>query len=168
MVVGVVAIGLWELWRGRDGARVRLRAALPLAAPCAVYVAWVAVLRVRLGVWPVGSSETRLTLSGIGLLDTVQRAPSAGVVLGVLAAVALCAAACVVARRDPLTWIAGGFLLFATTFSREVWVHAGFTRTLIPLFAGAAIAVLGARRGRRRDDQPVEPQREPVAVGSTR
>ena len=44
--------------------------------------------------------------------------------------------------------------LFATTFSREVWVHAGFTRALLPLYAfGGIVTVAALHRRRVRGDE---------------
>src|SRR5262249_9126099 len=81
-------------------------------------------------------------------------APSAGLTVGVVAAVVICTTAIAWARRDPLTWITIGFGLFATTFSQEVWTHAGFARTLIPLYAMGFIATLGGMHARRAKHAP--------------
>ena len=62
-------------------------------------------LAVRLGSWPTGSSESRLTMPGFGLLDSIANRLSPGLVLGALAALALCVASVALARRDPLSWI---------------------------------------------------------------
>ena len=112
------------------------------------------MLRVRLGAWPTGSSETRLTLPGIGLLDSIAHQPSAGLVLGALLAIGLCVATFTLDRRDPLTWIVIAYGLFATTFSREVWVHAGFTRALLPLYAFGGIVTIAALHRRRIATRP--------------
>jgi hypothetical protein len=144
IVVGIVALGAWELWSHRGDGRAARRRALPLAVPCATYFAWIGFLRVRLGTWPSTSSHARLTAPGVGLLDALALAHPRGLVVGVLVAIGLCVAAVLLAPRDPLTWIAIGFAAFATTFNSKVWLGDGFTRTLIPLYACAATAFLGA------------------------
>lgn len=149
MLVGVAGLALWQLAHTGGALAARVRRVLPLAVPFLVMAAWDVVLRVRLGTWPTGSSETRLTLPGVGLLDSVTRQPSAGLALGVLAAAALCVAAVVLARADVLTWVVVAYGLFALTFSREVWVHAGFTRALLPLYAFGAVVVIAAVHARR-------------------
>ena len=130
------------------------------------------MIRLRLDAWPTGSSETRLTLPGIGLLDSLTHQPSLGLALGVALAIGLCLASFVLARRDALTWIVIAYGLFATTFSREVWVHAGFTRALLPLYVFGAIAIVGALHQRLQADRTAPVQQVPEATmaesGSTR
>jgi hypothetical protein len=149
MIVGVAALALWELAHVDGPFVTRFRRLLPFAIPVAVLAAWDTVLRLRLGAWPTGSSETRLTLPGVGILDSISRQPSPGLVLGALVAIGLCVTAFMLARRDPLTWIVIAYGIFATTFSREVWVHAGFTRALLPLYVFGAIVTIAELHRRR-------------------
>ncbi len=149
MIVGVAAFALWEFAHVDGPFRVRFRRVLPFTVPVLALAAWDTVLRVRLGAWPTGSSETRLTLPGIGLLDSIAHQPSAGLVLGALLAIGLCVATFTLDRHDPLTWIVIAYGLFATTFSREVWVHAGFTRALLPLYAFGGIVTVATLHRRR-------------------
>jgi hypothetical protein len=151
MLVGVAALALWELVHVDGSFATRIRRVLPFAVPVAALALWDTVIRLRLDAWPTGSSETRLTLPGIGLLDSLTHQPSLGLALGVALAIGLCLSSLVLAPRDALTWIVIAYGLFATTFSREVWVHAGFTRALLPLYVFGAIATIGARHR-----QPVE------------
>ena len=150
MLVGVAALALWEIVEHGGALAARIRRAAPFTLPIAAIATWDVFLRVRLGSWPTGSSETRLTLPGVGLLDSIADRPSPGLALGVLAAVALVIASVVLARHDPLTWISVAYAGFATTFSQEVWVHAGFTRALLPLYVLGSVAFLGAIAQRRR------------------
>ena len=122
------------------------------------------VLRVRLGTWPAGSPHARLTAPGAGLLDALGPSSPRGLVVGVLLAIGLCAAAAIVAPRDPLTWIAIGFAAFATTFNSRVWLGDGFTRTLIPLYAGAAAACLGALHRRHDSNASILRRRSPATM----
>jgi hypothetical protein len=163
MILGVGAYALW-LFAHVDGSfAMRLRRVLPFAVPVAALATWDAVLRLRLGAWPTGTSETRLTLPGVGLVDSLSHQPSPGLVLGALVAIALCVTAFTLARRDPLTWIVLAYGAFATTFSREVWVHAGFTRALLPLYVFGAIVTIAELHRRRVMDQQTT-----VESGSTR
>jgi hypothetical protein len=165
MIIGVAAFALWQLAHVDGSFVVRVRRVLPFAIPAAALAMWDGMLRVHLGAWPTGTSETRLTLPGAGLLDSFAHQPSAGLVLGAAVAVALCVTSVALARRDPLTWIVIAYGLFATTFSREVWVHAGFTRALLPLYVFGAIVTIAALRVRRAQHAP---DATAVDAGSTR
>jgi hypothetical protein len=149
MLVGVAALALWELVHTHDGWPPRVRATFPFAWPFAAYAAWATLLRVRLGSWPTGRADTRLAPFGSGLLASVRGTVPTGLAVGVLVGAALCASAVVLARHDRLTWITLAFAVFATTFSREVWLHAGFSRSLIPLYVCGTIATVGGWRARR-------------------
>jgi hypothetical protein len=155
MLVGVAALALWQLAAAHGAFVARVRRALPLAIPFAAVAAWDVVLRLRLHAWPTGSSESRLTLPGLGVLDSVAHQPSAGLALGVLLALGLCIASVVLARRDPLTWVVVAYGVFALTFSREVWVHAGFTRALLPLYVFGAVVVAATVHEQRRTPSSV-------------
>jgi hypothetical protein len=156
MLVGVAALALWDFWRASGSWRARVRQALPYAFPFVTYAAWCAVLRLRLGSWPTGRSDSRLTLPFVGLFDSLRGSVSAGLTVGVIVGVGLCVSCLLLARRDRLTWIVLAFAAFATTFSREVWVHAGFSRSLVPLYAFGTIATVGGFRRRRREAIPAD------------
>lgn len=64
-------------------------------------------------------------------------------------AVYLCAGALVLARDDIGTWIAVGFLAFATLLGQAVWEGGGLVRSILPLYAFAFAAVLGGLRAGR-------------------
>ena len=149
MIVGIAAFALWQFAHADGPFTTRFRRVFPFAIPIAALAAWDSVLRLRLGVWPTGSSETRLTLPGVGLVDSLQHQASLGLALGALLAIGLCVAAFVLARQDPLTWIVIAYGIFATTFAREVWVHAGFTRALLPLYVFGSIVTIAALHRRR-------------------
>ncbi len=78
MIIGVAAFALWQLAHVDGSFVTRFRRVLPFAIPPAALAAWDVLLRARLGAWPTGSSETRLTLPGVGLLDSIAHQPSAG------------------------------------------------------------------------------------------
>jgi hypothetical protein len=161
MLVGVGALALWELGHVYGGVRARTRAVAPFALPFLTYMAWAAILRARLGSWPTGRSEGRLELPFIGLLQSIGSKGSSGLAVGVLVAIALCISSLALASRDRLTWIALAFAAFATTFSQEVWIHAGYSRSLVPLYVFGTIATVGGYRVRatvRARQQPISHQ----------
>lgn len=145
MLFGVAALALWELWEHRHHLRAGMRRTALLAIPFAVYAAWIVVVRLRLGNWPFNRSGDRLGLPGAGLVDGLGRADSPStIVFWAVVAVALVAAAVVVARHDPLTWIATTFLALGAVLGPDVWItNAGYQRTLVPLYLCGAIAVIG-------------------------
>lgn len=147
MLVGVAALGVWQLAHAAGAMSDRLRRALPFAWPFAAVIAWDVVLRVRLGAWPTGGgSESRLAMPGVGLVESLAHDLSPGLLLGVLLAVVLVGFAVTRAPHDPLTWVSAAYAIFAVTFSEEVWTHAGFTRALLPMYVCSVVAVLGALR----------------------
>lgn len=146
MLVGVAALVAWELAHRAGPIAGRVRVLLPLMSPFAAVAAWDGFLRLRLGTWPTGGgSEARLSAPGLGLVDSLFAGVSPGLVLGVSLGVLLCGLALWRAPHDVLTWISVAYALFASTFSQEVWTHAGFTRALLPLYTCAFVAVVGAR-----------------------
>jgi len=150
MLVGVVGVATWELVQHRGQPGMLARAA-PLAVPFASYAAWTFVLRLRTGAFPTEAAGNRAGVPGAGILTALRTSPEAGViVIGSALAVALCIACWVLARRDPLTWIATAYLVFAPTMAPVVWgEHAGFSRVLLPLYGFALIAVAGGLAARR-------------------
>jgi hypothetical protein len=164
MLIGVAAVALWQLAAAGGGFANRVRRALPLAVPVGAVAVWDVVIRLRLGAWPTGSSESRLTLPGIGLLDSFVHQPAAGLAVGVLVAGGLGVTTLLLRRHDPLTWVTGGYGVFALTFSREVWVHAGFTRALLPLYVLGTVVVVAAVHA-RGDERSQTTVGELVAAG---
>ena len=150
MLVGVLGLVAWELVE-RSGLRGRLSRVAPLAWPFGFYAGWALLLRLRTGAWPTAAAGHRTGLPGTGLLSALRTSPEVGViVVGTGLAVALCVAAWVLARQDPLTWIATAFLVFAPTMASVVWgAHAGFTRVLLPLYGFGLIAVASGLTARR-------------------
>jgi hypothetical protein len=97
----------------------------------------------------------RAGFAGSGLLEALRTSPERGIIVaGVAFALVLCVSAWLLARHDPLTWIATAYLMFSTTMAPVVWgTNAGFTRVLVPLYGFGIIAVAGgiaARRARER------------------
>jgi hypothetical protein len=151
MLVGVVGLAVWELAQFRAQPRRPSRAAL-LMVPCAYYAAWALILRLRTGAFPTEAGGARTGVPGAGIATALRTSSSADIiVIGCVLAVALCIAGWVLARRDPLTWIATAYLAFAPTMAPVVWeVHAAFSRVLFPLYAFAVIAAAGGLAARRR------------------
>jgi hypothetical protein len=151
MLVGVVALAAWELVERRRAVARAVRELAPLALPFAAYGAWVGLLRVRVGAVPSDAAGGRVAALGSGFVHALAD-PSARSMLVLAAAltVTVVGAALVVARRDVVTWVVVGYLLFASTFSTIVWTgHFGFTRVLLPLFGFGLVAVAGGYAGRR-------------------
>jgi hypothetical protein len=150
MLVAVAALACWELVHRFGSIRSRLLRIAPLAIPAVVYVAWIAILRLRLGNLPFDRSQNRLSLPGAGLLAGLEGTDRPGPILvWVAVGIVLCAAAIGWARHDVLAWIAVSFCLFGATLGSDVWVtNAGYQRALVPLYVCAAIALVGAVRSR--------------------
>ena len=155
LVVALPALALWDLFATPAPRTAPRRRTFALAVPVAVYAAWAVVVRLRLGSWPSGKSDGRLAYFGTGLFRGLVDHPSVGLVLGVAAAAGLCILAVIYARHDALTWIALAFAAFASTFGTEVWLHAGFVRTLLPLYVFSAVALAGAFTARAHDEPVV-------------
>jgi hypothetical protein len=152
VLVGVAALALWTLARAGPSLRSKLRSVLPLVTPFVVYLGWVVVVTVRVGASPLGRSQGRLGVPGVGLVQSLERSASAAEIAGwFVVAVGICAAAMVLRRSDVLTWVAAALLGFGLLLGPSVWLtNAGYTRTLLPLFVLGAIPVLGAVQDRIR------------------
>ena len=117
MLIGVAAFAFWQFAHVDGSFVTRFRRVLPFAVPVVALADVGRRAPRRLGAWPTGSSETRLTLPGVGLVDSIAHQPSAGLVLGASSRSCSSRSRHRVARRDPLTWIVLTYGLFATTFS---------------------------------------------------
>jgi hypothetical protein len=134
-----------------DRARALVRVVAPLAVPFIAFGAWVLVIRVRLGAWPTDGSHGRIGRPLAGLLDAARTWSSPAEFVWVGIAVVLVAVAVVRARHDHLTWIAAAYAAFALILGPDVWAQwKDFTRTLLPLYAFAAVAIVGAVAHRAR------------------
>jgi len=152
MLVCVGALAVWELLHAGSSWRTRVRTVLPLGAPFGVYAAWIAIVAARVGASPLGRSQGRLGLPGVGLVQSLARSPNPAEIAGwFLVGVLLCGVAVLVRRSDVLTWIAVAFLGFGLLLGPSVWLtNAGYTRTLLPLYLLGGIPVLGAAAAWRR------------------
>ena len=133
----------------------RWRRAVGVALSAAPYVLWVLFLRVRIGAWPEGSVEGRLSLVPFGgLIDAsgawkVSEYGFAALILG-LAVLAL-----VVGRTSGLRPVIAANLVLAATLGAPVWNRfPDFVRVLLPLGVLALLAVIPAVV--RRQPAPVD------------
>jgi hypothetical protein len=119
----------------------RLRGATPLLVPPAVYLAWVMVVRARVGAWP-SSGGDQLTAPFAGLVGVVG---SWGPMEW--ASLAITIAATWSAWRwgtAPIRWIVGVHVAFASCMSELVWADWwAFGRLTLPLVL-VGVAVLPA------------------------
>lgn len=145
MLFGVAALAAWEIWERRDDLRGAMRRVAVLVLPFLVYAAWIAVVRLRLGNWPFNRSNDRLGVPGAGFLDGLRRVDTPSTLLcWAVVGIGLVVTAVLLARRDPLTWIAGAFLALGAVLGPDVWItNAGYQRTLVPLFLCGATAAVG-------------------------
>jgi hypothetical protein len=132
--------------------RSRWRDAVALALTAVPYVAWVGVLRLRIGVWPGGSVDGRLSPLPFGGLVDVAGAWGPSDLLA--AVVVLVPAIAVLARRGPgagrgqVAWAAliVGHLALAAVLGAPVWTrHADFDRVLLPLTVISFLALMPSR-----------------------
>ncbi len=167
IVPAVLAIEvLARAWHAHAGAPGRIRTSardassrlLPLGVPFAAFGAWVLVIRIRLDAWPTDGSHGRIGRPFAGLFDAARHWSSPAELVWLGLAVVIVAFAFATARRDRLTWIAGAYAAFAVILGPDVWARwQDFSRTLLPLYAFAAVATLGAIASRARADAPVAP-----------
>ena len=142
-----------------------------MAWPFAIYAGWSLILLARLGYLPTDAAGTRAGAPGAGLieaLDTTESRLQLGmwVVLGLT----MCCIGIAFVRRDVLTWIVTGYVIFASTLAPVVWAtRAGFTRALLPLYGfGLIVTVAGIQRvrARARDDVVTRRDYEMPRIGA--
>ena len=166
LLVGVVMLGVWEVLQSRRRYDHTVRSAAPLLVPVGAYALWILALKIRVGSFPFDRSQGRLGLPGVGFVQSLERsAAPADLLTWVAAAALLCAAALAVAHQDVLAWITAGYLVFASTLGESVWLtNSGYTRTLLPLYAFGAVALIGGLRTRRTIDPSAESGPSTVAA----
>jgi hypothetical protein len=157
---------LVALLRRQSSVRTSLRLLALLALPASSYVAWLLVVRARLGVWPSDSPNGALGMPGVGLVSAardVWSGPAAP--LGLVLTLGLLAAG--VARRPPAvaTVLVGASLVASLFFGEAVWARWGdFTRVLLPASVVALVALLP--RSRATGDEGVLSARRGVPAGT--
>lgn len=123
----------------------RWRRALGAALAAVPYVAWVLVLQVRIGAWPQGSVDGRLSVLPFGgMVDALDRWAAAeyGFALLVLG---LAVAALVLGRRSGLRALIAVQLVLAATMGQAVWNRfPDFGRVLLPLGVLSLLALVPA------------------------
>ena len=147
-LVAVAAIGVVEVMRRPRLQPVQLgswlRRVAPPAAPFAVYLAWITLLRVRLGVWPISARGGRLSRVPFGGLVHAMsafgnpRSTWFWLVAGVLLVVFT-----FVRRADPLRAVVLAYALFGAVLGTVVWHRwQDFGRPLLPLYAFGLLIVM--------------------------
>jgi hypothetical protein len=132
----------------------RWAAAWMASAAATPYVAWVLLLRVRIGAWPSGSVDGRLSV--VPFRGLVQAASGWGAADAAVAALVLVPAilAVVAGERGPLRAVVVAHVALAATLGQPVWNRwPDFSRVLLPLSTVAIVLVVDAavraRRGAR-------------------
>ncbi len=128
----------------------RWRLTLTLSATALPYVAWVLVLRARIGAWPVGSVPGRL--APLPFVGMVRGLTTAGSVEAVFAIVTLgvAVAALVIGREPILRLLIVTNLAFASMMGTAVWHRFdGFGRVLLPMTVFSLLSLVPALAARR-------------------
>lgn len=122
----------------------RRRQAALLVIPLATWIAWVAVLWVRIGALPTGPGQGVLTFPFVGVVEGLSNSIAGGGAFYAVLFSALILTSVALAPRDPLSWVALAYLGFATLMGPMVWASwEYFGRILLPGGAFALIAVVG-------------------------
>jgi hypothetical protein len=136
----------------------RWRIACALSATALPYIAWVLVLRARIGAWPTGSVPGRL--APFPFAGVVHGLATAGSVEAAFAVVTLgvAAGALVIGREPILRLLIATNLAFASMMGTAVWHRFdGFGRVLLPMTVFSLLSLvpaLAARRERVLDAVP--------------
>ena len=140
------------------------RTAIAMALSAAPYVLWVLFLRVRIGAWPEGSVDGRLSPVPFGgLLDQASSWGPADIFFGI-AIIAAAIAAVVLGKETGLRHLVVAQLVFLATLGAPVWARfPDFGRVLLPLCV-LSLLTLAGRAGRRDlgSDGPQEADRAQV------
>lgn len=123
-----------------------------LLVPALVFGAWLVVVRVRYGAWPLAGAGGTLAFPLLGILD---RATSWNAIDWTIAlAVAAVTILLLLTRRsDPLAPVAVGYAALAVVMGPGAWSRwEDFSRPLLPLFALGAVALI--RAGREPEADP--------------
>ncbi len=142
----------------------RWRRALGAALSAAPYVVWVVVLRWRIGSWPQGSVDGRLSLVPFGGLVDAAGTWARGEYGSAALLLGLAVAAIALGRRSGLRAVIAANLALAATLGEPVWHRfPDFARVLLPLGALSLLVVIPALVAR---PGPVEPigRTEPDAI----
>lgn len=150
MLLVPLALGLIEIYRRRPWREV-----LPLFLSAAPYVAWVGVLRLRLGVWPVGALSGRISV--LPFAGLIEQAPRWRLNDWFGAALALGLGVVAVARRSNtmLRWLVAGHLALAALLGPLVWgQYSDFGRVLLPMWAVSLVALAASADHGRPAPEP--------------
>jgi hypothetical protein len=139
-----LVLGVWLL----SERRLDRRDLWPLGAAPAAYLAWMLVVRLRLGTGP--EQVARQTSFSVPFVDLARHIGGFGSVEWIVAALGLglVAAAVVRAPRDVCTWMAVAYLAAGTALNSWLWESwQGFSRVLLPMYAFSVLALLPVSAG---------------------
>lgn len=123
----------------------RWRRAVGAALSAAPYVAWVLFLKVRIGAWPEGSVDGRLSVVPFGGLVDAASGWAVGDYLFATAILGLAGAAMALGKGSGLRAIIGAHLLLAATLGSPVWSRfPDFGRVLLPVGVLSLLVVVPA------------------------
>ncbi len=134
-----VVLGVWLL----SQRRLDRRDLWPLAAAPGAYLAWMLVVRLRLGTGP--EQVARQTSFSVPFVDLARHVGGFGPVEWMVAVLGLglVVAALLRAPRDVCTWLAVAYLAAGTALNSWLWESwQGFSRVLLPMYAFSILALL--------------------------
>ena len=149
------ALAIQSLWH------LRFRQVAMLAIPFGTFLAWIALVRIRVGAFPFGAHEGVMEAPFAGMVHALTSGDLNGTGTTV-AYSAMCLGVGVVAllraRHDALAIVIAVQLVFATVIGRLVWRDWGaFGRVLLPLGAFSIVALAGSVRKQVRETQTEAP-----------
>ena len=144
-------------------AQRRPRDAAVLATSAAGWLCWVVIVHVRVGAWPTGASEGRLSIPFAGLVDATEHT-SFGKLFPYAALGAVIVLFVVVRSREtPLKAIVLVQAAFATMLGKFVWIDwYFFARVLLPMYALGFVAILAVVLGQESRPDAWATKPEPV------
>jgi hypothetical protein len=141
------ALALSAVWNRR------FRDAALLATSTAGWCAWIVVVRVRAGAWPMDAGEGRLTRPFAGLITAFRHAPASATLPYLVLGAVLAVVVAILCRRDALCVIVVVHAAFASLLGEFVWADWQFyARVLLPMYALGFVALLGRVLGTTRAD----------------
>ena len=112
-----------------------------LAAPFAVYGAWLLLVKIRVGALPSDAGNTRLSSPADGVLSAASSWST--LTIGIVISIVGCAALALARLKDPmLRWLIALHIALALTMGVGVWdSFRNFSRVLLPLGVLGVVAL---------------------------